>query len=186
MVGPRGAKVTRRVTCRVTREVTRKVTHGEDEGVHRNEGAVRRGRWGETVAANHLRRRGWTVLSQNWRDGPRELDLVVRRGPTLAFVEVKTRTGYGGHTGGHPLESLTWRKRREVERAARAWLGWYRDVRDGKEEVLPPPPSAVQAAAREPWPREIRFDAVVVRLEAGRPARIEHVPDAWRPGWDRR
>jgi len=153
--------------------------------MHRNEAAVRRGRWGETVAANHLRRRGWEVLDRNWRDGPRELDLVIRRGQTLAFVEVKTRTGRGRQASGHPLETVTWRKRREVERAARAWLGWFRDLRNG-ESASAPMSAAMERMIREPWPREIRFDAMVVRLEAGRQAQVEHVPDAWRPGWDRR
>ncbi len=149
-----------------------------------NETAVRRGRWGETVAANHLRRRGWEVLDRNWRDGPRELDLVIRRGQVLAFVEVKTRTGRGWQGAGHPLEAVTWRKRREVERAARAWLGWFRELRSGEPESATLSGS-MERAIRRPWPREIRFDAVVVRLEPGRQAQVEHVADAWRPGWGR-
>lgn len=133
-------------------------------------GAVGRGRAGEELAARYLAERGWRVIGRNWRDGPRELDLVVRRERVLAFVEVKTRTGPGW---GHPLESLTWRKRREVERAARAWLSeWYR------EAARAPEVGAVR-------PDVIRFDAVSVRIPAHGEPVVEHVPDAWRPGWGR-
>ena len=105
------------------------------------------------------------MLDRNWRDGPRELDLVIRRGQVLAFVEVKTRRR---GQGCHPLESIGRRKREELQRAARAWLG-----------------SRGEAVAEEGHPRFqcIRFDAIVVWLRDGREASVEHVPDAWRPGW---
>ncbi len=126
----------------------------------------RRGREGEALAARYLEARGWRVLDRNWRDGPRELDLVAQRDGVLAFVEVKTR---GEGSWGHPLDALTRRKRREVERAARAWLR--------REPEIP------RAAGVGP-PVQIRFDAVVVRLEATGEPGVLHVPDAWRPGWD--
>lgn len=115
------------------------------------------GRTGEALAARHLERRGWRILARNFRSGHKELDLVVRKGGILAFVEVKTRRG---RSFGHPLDAITRRKRREVAAAAR---GWLRDH--------PQPPRTVR-----------RFDAVAVSLEAGGGIRIEHVEDAWRPG----
>ena len=68
-----------------------------------------RGRRGERVAEQHLLDRGWEILDRNWRSGHAEVDLVVRRGSVLAFVEVKTRSQRGS---GDPLESITGRKRR--------------------------------------------------------------------------
>ena len=115
------------------------------------------GRWGEELAARHLARRGWRILARNFRSGPREVDLVARRGSVLAFVEVKTRRGTAF---GHPLDAITRRKRAEVTAAARGWLREH-----------PPPPGTLR-----------RFDAVAVRVEAGGRIRIEHLPDAWRPG----
>ncbi|MCI7010103.1 MAG: YraN family protein [Prevotella sp.] len=49
------------------------------------------GHWGEKVAADYLRRQGYTILHRNYRVGHRDLDIVALRGDVLAFVEVKTR-----------------------------------------------------------------------------------------------
>jgi putative endonuclease len=64
--------------------------------------------------------RGWRVLGANVRAGGNELDLIVRRGRALRFVEVKERAGdgYGGAAGAVGPE-----KQRRVRRAAIAWLG---------------------------------------------------------------
>ncbi len=117
------------------------------------------GREGEAIAARHLEDAGWTVLERNYRAGRNEVDLIVRRGRTVAFVEVKARRGDGF---GHPLEAITERKRGEIAKVARAWLR----ARGGLRGL------------------SLRFDAVAVRFGAARDPsetpRIEHVADAWR------
>lgn len=50
------------------------------------------GSFGELAALAHLRRRGATLLAQNWRCRLGEIDLVARLGDQILFVEVKTRT----------------------------------------------------------------------------------------------
>lgn len=112
---------------------------------------------GEELAARHLIRDGYTILSRNYRFGHREIDLIVSRGGVVAFVEVKSRSGLGY---GHPLAAITALKRREVERVAHRWI--QRHGRPGTQ---------------------YRFDAVAVLLEGpGSEARIEHLVDAWRLG----
>ena len=113
------------------------------------------GRRGEQLAADHLAAKGWTILARNYRAGPKEIDLVARRGSTVAFVEVKTRTT---RSGGTPLDPVGWRKRRAVETAARRWV--HENGRPGTT---------------------YRFDAVSVDMTDHAP-QIEHLPDAWRPG----
>ncbi len=78
------------------------------------------GRLGEKLAAARLRREGCKLLLRNFRS-PRggEVDLVLRDGGTLVFVEVKTRTST---RYGRPIEAVDARKRRLIERGARAWL----------------------------------------------------------------
>ena len=79
---------------------------------------------GERIAARHYRMRGYRILGANVRAGGHELDLVVRRGPRLVFVEVKERAreGYGG-----PVAAVDREKRRRVRRAAAAWLQAHPD-----------------------------------------------------------
>jgi len=118
------------------------------------------GRWGEGLAARFLERRGWTVLARNYRFGRREVDLVVRQGEVLAFVEVKTRAGEGY---GAPQEAITALKRREVEAVAAQFLS-----RHGLMDMT------------------VRFDAIAIVVHRGTPGSqvaIEHLQDAWRPGW---
>lgn len=53
--------------------------------------AERSGRRAETVAAWWLRLKGWKILARRVRTPLGEVDLVARRGGTVAFVEVKSR-----------------------------------------------------------------------------------------------
>lgn len=94
------------------------------------------------------------ILDRNWRTGRRELDLVVRDGDVVAFVEVKTRRP--GPAAAPPLEAIGRAKRRDLRRAAEAWIHDHPGVG-----------------------REFRFDAVGVRLVPGEPPEVEHVPGAF-------
>jgi putative endonuclease len=73
----------------------------------------------ELRARRHYRLRGYRILGENVWIGGYELDLVVRRGRTLVFCEVKGKSATGF---GDPLEMVTSEKARRVRRAAAAWL----------------------------------------------------------------
>jgi len=90
------------------------------------------GKWGEEQAAQHLLSHGCEVLERNWRCPAGEVDLVVRDGTWLAFVEVRTRRG---QRLGTPEESITPRKLAHMVAVAEtyvyetAWDGdWRLDV----------------------------------------------------------
>lgn len=53
--------------------------------------AEQRGRRAETVAGWWLRLQGWRIVARRMRTSVGEIDLVARRGRTVAFVEVKAR-----------------------------------------------------------------------------------------------
>jgi putative endonuclease len=93
---------------------------------------------GERRAAWWYRLRGWRVLGANVRAGGNELDLIVRRGGVVRFVEVKerTRSGFGGASGAVGPE-----KQRRVRRAAEAYLAAHPEldviaVEEGRLERL--------------------------------------------------
>ncbi|MEW6575937.1 MAG: YraN family protein [Pseudomonadota bacterium] len=58
----------------------------------RRERAERRGRRGEAIAAWWLRLQGWRIVAQRLKTPWGEVDLIARRGKTIAFIEVKART----------------------------------------------------------------------------------------------
>ena len=55
------------------------------------ENAEKRGRRGENIAAWWLRLHGWHIVGERVKTPRGEVDLIARRGKTLAFIEVKTR-----------------------------------------------------------------------------------------------
>jgi putative endonuclease len=73
----------------------------------------------ESRARRHYRLRGYRILGANVWIAGYELDLVVRRGRSLAFVEVKSKAGAGF---GSPEEMVTPEKQRRIRAAAQAWL----------------------------------------------------------------
>ena len=114
----------------------------------------RLGGFGEELAARHLERAGWRVLARNFRFGHKEIDLIVRRSRTVAFVEVKTRARL---RWGHPLYAIDPRKRAEIERVARVWAARHARKDD-----------------------ELRFDAIAIYRTDEGVLHLEHVEDAWR------
>lgn len=110
------------------------------------------GSWGESLAARRLETSGCRILARNWRAGRLEVDIVVRDGPAIAFVEVKTR-----RPGPQPAaEAVDRRKRRHLRRAAARWI-----------------------ATRPERATEYRFDVVTVLVRPHRPPRVEHVRAAF-------
>ena len=82
---------------------------------------------GERRALLHYRLRGYRLLDANARVGRYELDLVLRRGSTLLFVEVKEKSGTAF---GHPLEMIDEEKARRVASAAAGWLAVHPEFGD--------------------------------------------------------
>lgn len=58
----------------------------------KRQAAEKRGRGAERIAAMWLRLFGWRILARRARVGGGEVDIIARRGRTLAFIEVKARS----------------------------------------------------------------------------------------------
>ena len=89
--------------------------------------ARRTGVRGETYAYWYLRRHGYVMVARNFsvRGMKGEIDLVGYDGETLAFVEVKTRTGARDDFGA-PEDAVTFEKKRNLTRMARQFLRDYK------------------------------------------------------------
>ena len=82
--------------------------------------AEQRGRRGEGRAGWYLRLHGWRIVARRVKTPRGEIDLVARRGRTVAFVEVKWRAD--------PAEldqAIDERRLRRVARAAEALAARY-------------------------------------------------------------
>ncbi len=114
------------------------------------------GRLGEDLACRELRRRGYAILARRFRTRYGEIDVIARDGPTLVFVEVKTRRtdAFGGATA-----AVNSAKQRRLVNMARSYL-------IGLGGPAPP----------------CRFDVVGVTAGPGRPPILEVVRDAFSAG----
>ncbi len=113
---------------------------------------------GERRAAWYYRLRGYRIVARNVRLRDGEIDLVVRRGGVLVFVEVKTRQSLNA---GYGADAVDRRKKLQLISLASAWL------------------------ARHPHEGEVRHDILSLFWTGWRFA-IAHYPDAFRPVSDAR
>ncbi len=97
--------------------------------------AEKHGRWAERLAAWRLRLAGYRVVARNVKTPVGEIDLVVRRGRLLVFVEVKARA-----TLAEAASAIRAQQQTRIRNAAGAFL------------ARQPQPGAV----------DLRFDAVLV------------------------
>jgi len=115
------------------------------------------GRWGEQQAASYLQGQGYRLCQLNYRCPVGEVDLIVRRGGVIAFVEVKTRRH---EAWGAPAEAVGRTKQRQLWRCAQ----WYLQQLPVKDE-------------------QIRFDVVAVYVRDGQQPCIEHIEAAFGEGF---
>ena len=73
----------------------------------------------EEQAAEFLKREGCEILERNFRGRRGEIDLIVRDGRYLVFVEVKYRKNADS---GFPEEAVDYRKQRIISRVAQEYL----------------------------------------------------------------
>lgn len=110
------------------------------------------GELGERIAERWLTRKGWRLLGRRFRNGHRDIDLIVEGQNTVVFVEVKAR-----HSGtiADPTLAVDWRKQRELIRSAQVWMDRF----------------GVKG-------RSYRFDVVGVLVD-GKSIRVRHVENAF-------
>ena len=84
------------------------------------------GKSGEDLACRELVRRGYEILVRRYRRRGGEIDIIARDGPTIVFVEVKTRSSRDFGGGGEAVHAL---KRRRLAAIALDFLARERLTR---------------------------------------------------------
>lgn len=77
------------------------------------------GHWGETVAANFLRKKGYSIIAANYRCRMGEIDLIARKKRVTVFVEVKLRKNADF---AEALEFVHYKKQQRIKTAAKLYL----------------------------------------------------------------
>jgi putative endonuclease len=80
-----------------------------------------RGKRGEDLACEELRRRGYAILATRYRTRFGEIDIVSERADTMVFVEVKARRT---SRRGAAAEQIPFWKRRRIAAMAVDYLAW--------------------------------------------------------------
>ncbi len=73
----------------------------------------------EDIALEHLQQKGYRLVERNFQCKTGEIDLIMQKGDTLVFAEVRSRTGT---QYGEPSESVNRRKQDKIRRTAKYYL----------------------------------------------------------------
>jgi putative endonuclease len=118
-------------------------------------GARHTGMRGEDLACRYLERKGYRILSRNYRGGKCELDIIAETGDTIVFCEVKTARS---EACGPPFGWIKKTKIRHIARAAREYVITHRISG-----------------------RPLRFDVISIEVREGHPE-FTHIETAfWAP-----
>lgn len=77
------------------------------------------GDFGESVVADFLQRHGHDLLERNYRNRFGEIDIIVKKGGKLRFVEVKTRKSINY---GYPSEAVNLKKQKRIINSAKIYI----------------------------------------------------------------
>ncbi len=109
------------------------------------------GLWGEEQALKYLKKKGYKFVETRFRTRMGEIDLIMRRGELVVFVEVKLRLNA---MSAAPRDYVTASKQRKLRSAALEWMA--------------------QNGADIP----VRFDVVEIDMRDGK-ACITHIENAF-------
>ena len=107
------------------------------------------------MAAEFLQRQGYRIQQQNYRCREGEIDIIAWDGPTLVFIEVKTK----GQTLFDAPQAMVHRhKQKKIVHVAMVYIHQHllQDI-------------------------DVRFDVVAITLLPGAPPEVTHVPAAFTP-----
>ncbi|MDP2644638.1 MAG: YraN family protein [Desulfobacterales bacterium] len=111
------------------------------------------GKKGESLAATHLQKNGYTILEQNYRSKHGEIDIIAQDKDSLVFIEVKARRS--GQFGS-PKMAITLKKQRKISMVALYYLKATKQNR-----------------------AKARFDVVVIDPPGDHPSQVKTIKNAF-------
>lgn len=112
---------------------------------------IQKGRIGERLAQEYLRKGQYKILESNFRNRIGEIDIIASKKGKLIFIEVKSRKSL---IYGLPYEAVNYRKQRKIINTSMSYIQ-YKGLRD----------------------RQIRYDIIEVYLT--NPPKINHIKNAF-------
>ncbi len=91
------------------------------------------GKWGEAKAAEYLRKKGFVIISANYRSRFGEIDLIAENKATIVFVEVKLRKN---SNFANAYEFVTPTKQKKIRKTAEMWLSENRTEKNLRFDVV--------------------------------------------------
>ena len=80
---------------------------------------VQRGKWGEELALDYLNKKGYITIARSYRSRYGEIDLILKDGRFIVFVEVKLRKNANF---AFAREYVGKDKQRKISATAKLWL----------------------------------------------------------------
>jgi len=112
---------------------------------------INKGKEGEKIALNYLKKQDYVILNCNWRFQHLEIDIIAQKGQLLVIVEVKTRNSADF---GEPETFVDKKKQKNLIKAAHEYI------------------------IQHNWPFEVRFDIISV-IGNQNTEQIHHIEDAF-------
>ena len=106
---------------------------------------------GEDLAAEFLRKKGYKIISRNYKTPIGEVDIIAEDKGTIVFVEVKTRSN---NSFGYPFEAVGSRKQHKLKNLALFYM------KQRKKDLA------------------VRFDVLSIHISEDK-KEIEHIMDAF-------
>lgn len=111
------------------------------------------GKFGEELAADFLKLKGFEIIEQNYHFGHGEIDIIAKDGDTLVFVEVKSRQNL---EYGEPEYAVTKNKQAQIRKIAQGYL-YEKEIED----------------------TVCRIDVIAILIEGNKKPKINHIINAF-------
>lgn len=92
------------------------------------------GSWGEQIAADVMKKKGYKIVAMNWKVKHLEMDVIAENREEIVFVEVKTRTSTYGNKRAEEYVDLT--KKKRIVAAANAYIKYYHVEKKPRFDII--------------------------------------------------